>query len=247
MIKLERGEKPAYLDDDKVEELTEEFKSTGRTVWNRDEIKEPLLASSERKCAYCECDLTKESNYMEVEHFEDKKHNPEKVVIWENLLPSCKKCNGRKGTHDVTAEPIVNPYNDDPRKHLGMRLYRLRGLTATGESTIEVAGLNNSARLVMSRFKVGEKISDLLDTARERFDSYVDDSTTRRKNRVISIVEGMLMECQPSASFSASTSTILLSDQRFNDLVEGMRETGIWDDEIETLYQKASSLVLKSV
>ena len=37
---------------------------------------------------------------MEVEHFEDKKNNPNKVIEWENFLPSCKRCNGSKFTQD---------------------------------------------------------------------------------------------------------------------------------------------------
>ena len=69
MIKLKREQKPEYLSDEKVHELTNEFKSSKKTVWNNDFIKVPLLNSSYGKCAYCECPLTTESNYMEVEHF----------------------------------------------------------------------------------------------------------------------------------------------------------------------------------
>ena len=107
MIELNRVVKPSYLTDEKISELTAEFKASGKSVWNNEQIKKPLLESSHGKCAYCECDLRKESNYMEVEHFEDKNHNPDKVVIWNNLLPSCKKCNGAKGAHDVISEPII--------------------------------------------------------------------------------------------------------------------------------------------
>jgi len=163
MIKLKREQKPEYLSDEKVHELTNEFKSSKKTVWNNDFIKVPLLNSSYGKCAYCECPLTTESNYMEVEHFEDKNNNPEKVVSWKNLLPSCKKCNGSKGTHDVVSEPIINPFEDEPREHLSMRLYRLQGKTSKGITSIEVTDLNNSSRLVFIRFEIGEKISEMVD------------------------------------------------------------------------------------
>ena len=73
MIKLQRIEKPAFLTEEKVRALTEEFNTSKKSVWNNDHIKSALLLSSHGKCAYCECSLTSESNYMEVEHFEDKK------------------------------------------------------------------------------------------------------------------------------------------------------------------------------
>ena len=103
MIKLVRENRPDFLTDEKILELTTNFKSTKSSVWNNKHIKKPLLQSSHGKCAYCECPLTSDSNYMEVEHFEDKHHNEDKVVVWENLLPSCKKCNGSKGIHNVNA------------------------------------------------------------------------------------------------------------------------------------------------
>ncbi|EON74840.1 hypothetical protein ADIS_4703 [Lunatimonas lonarensis] len=45
-----------------------------------DWLKESLLELSYGKCAYCECDLKEEAKYMEVEHFEDKANNPNKVL-----------------------------------------------------------------------------------------------------------------------------------------------------------------------
>ena len=245
MIKLERENKPTFLSDSKVDELTNEFKVSGTTVWNNSHIKDPLLISSFGKCAYCECPLTTQSNYMEVEHFEDKKHNPDKVVLWENLLPSCKKCNGSKGGHDVISEPIVNPYNDYPKDHLLMRLYRFRPKTEKGKNTIEVTNLNHSSRLVVSRFEIGEKIDELIDTAIERFEMYVSKKNTRTKNRVVKIVESMLEECQPTADYSASTATNLLSDQKFLKLIESMKTEDIWTQDLGTYYSRAMPLVLE--
>lgn len=244
MIKLDRESKPDYLSDEKVIELTDSFKSTKSPVWNNDNIKTPLLKSSHGKCAYCECPLTSESNYMEVEHFEDKKHNPDKVVIWENLLPSCKKCNGSKSTHNVIVEPIINPYIDDPKDHLSMRLYRFRGKTQKGSYTIDVTNLNHSSRLVMSRFEIGEKVDELIDTAWERYTNYIDKKDTRRRNRLIKIVEGLLEECQPESDYSASTATNLLTDPKFIQLVSEMKTLDIWSNELDKLMHEGSTLVL---
>ncbi|WP_261841746.1 hypothetical protein [Aliamphritea ceti] len=244
MIKLIRASRPAFLSDSKVLELTGVYKEESLSVWNKEQIKTPLLASSDGKCAYCECLLTSESNYMEVEHFEDKKHNPDKVVEWENLLPSCKKCNGTKSTHDVIKEPIVNPYIDDPKEHLYMRSYRFRGKTIKGNNTIEVTDLNHSKRLVLSRFEIGEKIDDLLDTSWDRYIVFTEKKDTRSRNRLISIVEGLLEECQPKAGYAASTATNLLNDSKFIDLVLAMKGQNIWTKELNELMNVSSTLVL---
>ena len=244
MIKLNQASKPTFLTDEKVAELTDIFKSTKNSVWNNDHIKTPLLSSSYGKCAYCECPLTSESNYMEVEHFEDKKHNADKVVIWENLLPSCKKCNGSKSTHNVVDEPIINPYIDDPKEHLSMRLYRFRGKTEKGKSTIDVTNLNHSTRLVMSRFEIGEKIDELIDTSWERYSTFATKNDTRSKNRLIKIVEALLEECQPESNYSASTATNLLTDSKFMELISVMKTDNIWTDELESLFSKGEVLVL---
>lgn len=244
MIKLTRENKPTYLSDEKVLELTSKFKTTKSAVWNNEHIKVPLLKSSHGKCAYCECPLTSESNYMEVEHFEDKNHNEDKVVIWENLLPSCKKCNGSKGTHNVIHEPIVNPYVDEPKDHLSLRLYRFRGKTDKGNNTIEVTNLNHHLRLVLSRFEIGEKIDELVDMAWERYNLFIERRDTRSRNRLINIVEGLLQECQPKASYSASTATNLLTDSKFIELVSVMEAEGLWVDELERLMNIGFKLVL---
>ena len=96
MIKLERLNDPIKLTPAFVAAKTDEFKTMGASVWNIEWLKEALCALSHDKCAYCECSVKKESNYMEVDHFEDKSHNPDKVMQWDNLLPSCKHCNGHK-------------------------------------------------------------------------------------------------------------------------------------------------------
>ena len=244
MIRLHRVKNPEYLTDEKIQELTDEFKKTGKAVWNISHIKNPLLSSSHGKCAYCECPLTTASNYMEVEHFEDKSNNPDKVVLWNNLLPSCKKCNGSKSTHNVLAAPIVDPYTDDPKEHLALRLYRLRGKTDKGAITIDVTSLNNSNRLVFSRFQIGEKVSELIEISWDRFCIYREKKNIRSKNRTLGTVEGLLKECQPTADYSASTATILLTDSKFIELIDCMRAESIWSEELEEYLQSAQSIVL---
>jgi hypothetical protein len=181
---------------------------------------------------------------MEVEHFEDKKNNPDKVVDWDNLLPSCKKCNGSKSSHDVVNDPIVNPYDDDPRDHFALRCYRLRGKSVKGNTTIVITNLNHSERLVNSRFMIGEKMHALVETAWDRFGVYKQNGNVKSKNRLITIVEELLKECQPKANYAASTSTLLLTDQQFLQLISEMKAHKIWIQALEEAYQEASLIVL---
>lgn len=244
MIKLQRAKHPEYLTPSKVQELTDEFKSNKVSVWNKDQIKNPLLESSYKKCAYCECTLATESNYMEVEHFEDKNSNPDKVVEWENLLPSCKRCNSNKGGHDVNKEPIINPYNDEPKNHLSFKLYRLQAKDNKGKNTIDVLDLNNSDRTVNPRFQIGEKIHEIVRTAKERFSLYIKDKSTRNRNRVKGIIEKLLIEAQPQALYSATAATVLLNDNDFKDLVELMKKENLWSDSLESMYRCSETIIL---
>ncbi|RSH63433.1 HNH endonuclease [Stutzerimonas stutzeri] len=245
MIKLERGSQPEHLTDEKIKELVNIFKANGTAVWNDDKIKEALSKSSHYKCAYCECSISEESKYMEVEHFEHKDKYKDKVVSWSNLLPACKRCNIAKGTHDTREVPIVNPFDQDPKNHLYFRLYRFKGIDELGSDTIEAIDLNNYDRVVSKRFEVGEQIQSSLDVAEERYESYLDSKTTRRRNRLINVIETMLRECQPSAIYSATSATVLFSDTKFHKIKAKMEEIGLWQEHLETLYQNALPLALR--
>lgn len=244
MIKLQKKEKPSFLTEQVKISLVAKFKLDGSRVWDDDRIKEPLRLSSHNKCAYCECSISEESKYMEVEHFEHKGKYPDGVVDWDNLLPSCKRCNIAKGVHDTRHEPIVNPFKIDPKNHLTFSLYRLKGLDAIGKSTIDVLDLNNSDRLVLKRFQIGEQIHKCIESAMERYESYLDNPTTKRRNKLVSLVEVLLLECQSSSIYSATASTILFGDANFVRLVSDMKSNGLWVDHIDDLACKAYGFAL---
>lgn len=246
MIKLERIQKPEYLSDAKVLELTETFKATSSTVWNHPNIKDALLTSSHSKCAYCECSVFDESKYMEVEHFEYKDKYQDSVVYWPNLLPACKRCNIAKGSHDVRIEPILNPYDADPREHLSFRLYKLKGVSGVGKSTIDALDLNNSERLVLRRFEVAQQVENSISVATDRLISYEESQTNVRKNKLLGIMETILQECQPQAIYSATTATAVLTNEEFLQIIETMRTYNIWPEYLEHYLQNSLRLVLQS-
>jgi hypothetical protein len=248
LIKLKRASCPDYLDAATVDRLTTEFKMSGKSVWNRNEIKDALLVSSHKKCAYCECKINVESNYLEVEHFEDKDSNPDKVVEWNNLLPSCKRCNGSKGTHDVLTEPIVNPFDVDPKDHLEFKLYRFIDKTTVGRYTIDALNLNHSERAVFRRFEIGEQVLSSVVSAWERYHAWSGGSrSTRSRNLLLGGVEGLLIECQPTSSYSATAATVLHNEPKYLELVDVLRIEGLWSDELEDLHKTSVTLRLDCV
>jgi len=246
MIKLERGEKPEYLDNDKKIELTRKYLDEGGSVWNRNEIKEPLLKVSNGKCAYCETNIVEESKYMEVEHFRCKDAFPDKVVEWENLLPSCKRCNGRKGKYNVDVDGmIVNPCDMDPREHMYFRDYRLRWRNEMGRRTVvDALYLNDSAKLVAIRMQMGEAIYTALESLRGDFDDYISGNHSLRKwRKILRGIEKLLQQAQPESSYSALIATILLTDPDYIWLREELSKSDDWAP-LEKLEDTAKDLMM---
>lgn len=240
MIKLIRSYTPLKLTPAFVQSKTNQYKATKETVWNIDWLKDALKDLSCGKCAYCECSLTKESNYMEVEHFEDKKHNPDKVMDWDNLLPSCKHCNGHKSTHDVIAEPIVNPFTDNPSDHLYFQHYRYKGRDAKGDKTISVLDLNDGERkLVDTRFEIGNKLQESLEELLVKLDTYNKQPDIPNKNKLMGSVNGILRQCQPDSEYAAICATVLHSCDEYQKLKTGLLSKGLWTQQLED-YDNAS-------
>ncbi len=245
MIKLERSYTPIKLTPSFVDAKTEEFKTTGASVWNIDWLKDSLCNLSNNKCAYCECSLKKESNYMEVEHFEDKKNNPNKVMVWDNLLPSCKHCNGHKSTHDVIKEPIVNPFIDDPRDHLYIQNYRYKHKDQKGFFTKEVLQLNDEERnLPGIRFEIGNGLEKLIEQLVDRYNTYKQNGSTISRNKMLSVLAEMLKLCQPESEYAALCSTVLHSSDEYLQVKSKLRSEGLWNNENEMMDQKSRSLCL---
>lgn len=237
MIKLERAQKPAYLTDEKCQELTEQFKLENSSVWNHKEIKDPLLKSSNGKCAYCECSITEESKYMEVEHFLYKKSYQDNVVEWSNLLPSCKRCNLKKSKHDAIAEPILNPYIIDPKIHFRVHYYRIKGITDIGKSTVDVLDLNNSDRLVLKRYEIGNAALQIIEDTEDQLKLFKSDLTTRNKNKLLAMVETLLNECQPKSIYAAATGSVIFNNYVFLEIVREAKMLGIWEEDLDNLFK----------
>lgn len=244
MIKLHRCDKPKELTASLAVGLTERFKADESSVWNAPFIRVALCISSSSKCAYCECRISDESKYLEVDHFRSKRFWPDEVVSWENLLPACKRCNVRKGSHDVSSEPIINPYDCDPKDHLALRWYRFKDLTALGSSTIAVLGLNDQARLVVKRFEIGEALHERIESIAEKLELCKIGSNTRRINRLAAQVEALLIECLPNSVYSATAATVVTTHDMFLSVASDMRILGVWSSGMQEMWDDALRISL---
>jgi len=250
MIKFSRIAKPAELTDKKVEKLTNTFKVSGSSVWGKLYITKGLSDMSNNKCCYCECKLGKESNYLEVEHFKPKLLYPDLVVVWSNLLPSCRHCNGQKGEHDTVTDPIIDPTVINPKEHIVIRAYRMypRNGSVLGKMTIKVTDTNNRARLVNVRADIGYHLHEELEKLVKVKDDYIKEPTGNEKlnfkRELNNGIKNLLSECQPESEYSATAATEMLGDDSYRIIKEAMIREKIWTDELQRLHDGAEIIEL---
>ncbi|GMO26017.1 MAG: hypothetical protein Ta2B_05910 [Termitinemataceae bacterium] len=79
--------------------------------------KTALSKSTFQKCMYCENKIGK-TDYPHVEHIKPKSKFPDLEFVWDNLGWSCGVCNINKGNRYDKMNPLINPYNEDPEKHI---------------------------------------------------------------------------------------------------------------------------------
>ncbi|MGJ7922191.1 HNH endonuclease [Neobacillus sp. LXY-4] len=246
MIKISKKECPKELTEELKKKLTEKFALDGSSIWKLKFIEEALLESSYGKCAYCECKVDRESKYMEVEHFHDKKTYPEEVINWENLLPSCKRCNGHKSTFDTKVNPFINPTTMDPKNHLILNSFRFYPLTKAGENTIEELLLNDSKRLVVQRFEITEAVIFQLENIYTDTLEYKTGvrKHNRNKKRILSCLESLLSEALPSSPYSATVATALVNNSKFIIIVDILIQEKLWNDTLDCLLKQIQTLSL---
>lgn len=245
MIRIKKVSRPAELTDKLVVDLTEAYKTKGTAVWKKPFIEKALLKSSHSKCAYCECKINIESKYMEVEHYRDKSTHPDSVVTWDNLLPSCKRCNGHKSSHNTVLHPIIDPSQMDPRDHLKIKSYRLIGKTDIGKETIDVLVLNDTRKVIQPRFEISQKVLEEIEEIFSKCHSYqLGDKSTRLRNKIVQSTKNILEEASPQAEYAATVATEILSSQFFNGIIDILKLEQLWDQELEDLYRGAHEIAL---
>jgi len=234
MIKFDLPPKPTKLTDELQDKLTQRFKNNpDDSVWNIDWLKDAVSAKSYNKCCYSEIFLGEESKYMEIEHFRPKKPYSDEVMSWENLMPSCKKCNTTKRNHDTVKEPIVNPFVDNPKDYFYIEdsFYRTKANSEKAKISIKKLGLNDIPHFVKPRDRTSKKTTEILQYLYKLIVSYKDYSCAER-------LKNLLSTGNRKEAYSALVSTIILSDTNFQHIENQLRKNNLWDNELEDLKQE---------
>lgn len=250
MIKLKRPDKPIELTDEVKERLTNEFKDTGKSVWREKYIVDALNHMSNNKCCFCETKLNIEGKAMQVEHFHHKAKYPDEVVEWDNLLPSCGRCNTNKGTHDTKEEPIINPTIQEPKEYLYLKNYTVKSKNKCklGLDTIRVLYLNDSTGLVQARFRICEAVRCKIEDIEELLSTcgQSQEIPTRRKNKIVNGIKDILRCAQPSEEYSAVVANAIIKDETYQDIKKKLIELGFWDSELEELEKVSIEIMFDS-
>lgn len=158
MIRLTKLDEPQILKDNKHDWTNQylQLLNNDQDIPNnlkyryRDpEIKEQIVRETHNKCAYCESKITHVCP-GDVEHILPKTKNarPDLYVEWTNLTLACEECNRpRKRAYYNPADPLINPYVDNPENHLmavGPLIYHKPG-DRKGEVTEQILELNRSS------------------------------------------------------------------------------------------------------
>ncbi|WP_394578764.1 HNH endonuclease [Cytobacillus firmus] len=246
MIKTNKLSCPKELTFEKQKELTNKYLNEKGSVWKQHYIENALLLSSHSKCIYCECKINVESKYMEVEHFHDKSRYPLEVVNWENLLPSCKRCNGNKSTFNTKLNPFINPSEMVPRDHLILYEGRFYPITEAGENTINEILLNDRGKLVQQRLDIVNAVLDSLNNIYQNVEKYHNNKqrTTQNKNTFMSALENLLEDAMPSASYSATVATAIINNPLFIYIVDILNLEDLWNEELQEKFNVISELAI---
>ena len=172
MIKLNKKAIPQVIIDhgstwtkiwvDHVYNATE-ISGADKSRYRHREIKSSILEETFEKCAYCESKVT-HTYPGDIEHIFPKRKRPDLFVTWSNLTLGCRVCNARKGDYYNEAEPLINPYIDDPEEFLsfhGALVFHSPG-SIKGESTLLLLDLSRTA-LIERRTERINSIKHLID------------------------------------------------------------------------------------
>ena len=125
MIRLEKGPEPHVLSQNGTQ-WTEDYctgledgslTDTQKFRYRHPEIKQTIRAETYDKCAYCESKIS-HVHPGETDHIFPVSRRPDLFVSWNNLTFVCTECNRQKLDYYSEAEPLVNPYIDQPSDHL---------------------------------------------------------------------------------------------------------------------------------
>ena len=254
MIKLLDLDRPPELTDEVIDEKTSRFiNDKDSVVWKDPYIVNRLMQMSRNKCCYCERRIGINSEYPNVDHYHPKSRYEKEVVKWDNLLPSCPRCNNKKHTHDTEKEPIVHPKHNDPRKYLCIyygRYYAINNVNQADYKYAEV-GDTTCAVLHLNDLDILEPRFNAANTALDTFQTIFDNANglygrKDRNNTALAKLRNsfinLLKEAQPESEYSATVATSILGHHDYRKLIGMMEQLGIWNEDMQALHNAADSI-----
>lgn len=127
------------------------------------DIKTAIVQETQGKCAYCESAM-RHISPGHIEHILPKSRVPSACFDWNNLTLACPECNRHKRDYYDAAQPLLNPYIDDPEQELAAHGPWLRHLPSRyiAMRTIQRLELNR-AELQERRLERIEQVGYLAD------------------------------------------------------------------------------------
>lgn len=236
MIRLPKLPPPIELTPKIKDKLTKQFDlDRNKDVWNQPYIKAALEQMSNTKCAYCECDLKKESNYMQVEHFKPKSLFPTLVVEWDNLLPACQRCNGAKRDFYDEVDGLIHPVFDEPREFISFLSdsATLSYKNTKGKNSILKIKLNDP-RVWCEREKVIKQLEKSLDNLSKWLEQK---NIEEVENIVINNTTCILEECQNNKDYTATAASFIATSETFLFIKNELEKRMWWGEEFELLWK----------
>ncbi|SDO88307.1 HNH endonuclease [Lentzea jiangxiensis] len=214
--------------------LDERYKNA-TDAWQKSSVRTTVraklgeMAHGSERCMYCG-----ESRGTSVDHFEPVARSPLRTFDWLNHLLACATCNSHEKREqfpvDAVGNPLlIDPTAEDPFDHLLLTLSLgvYRHLTAKGQATIEVCGLNRPglARGRMHARKVVVLALREWDRARVRdsTDEMADYLKTVQDQPMADVCQSMLRQAfSPGADVVFSDAPDLLALLRRDDLRDAL-------------------------
>lgn len=263
MIKLNRPPEPPKLNRNK-EKLTEKFYANpNETVWKKRYIVRPLYISTYKKCAYCRrtiiwnenknnVDTKDRNNFLEIDHWYPKSPHKDKVVDWDNLIPSCRICNNAKRDHDVDSNPILNPYLDNPQNYFVIDGNLLQPKINTGlaiseirKALMTIAALEFEIHINKVIIECHKGIQELLAKVISflnytQFDQIKSNAGLR--NTIVNTLVELLRHGQPEAEYGSFYASIILECKTYISIKEKLEENKLWDEPLQKLQEQLKSI-----
>jgi hypothetical protein len=172
MIKLDKGPIPGVLAANFVAWTQEylQYAQNGQAApanvafrYRHPNIKAALVNETHEKCSYCES-KNRHVSPGETDHIAPRSRRPDLAFTWENLTYTCDECNHSKSDYYNPAEPLINPYDNEPGDHFqfnGPLISHLPG-DLMGRRSVRILRLNRTSLFERRRERL-EALLPLLD------------------------------------------------------------------------------------